>query len=300
MSEKRRVLICGGGLAGLSAAIALGRVGKPADIVELASPEGAAISITTVDIGNTIEALENADDAVHVTFRNGARRTYDLVIGADGIASRVRTLVHGEAIQPVYTGHMGFRCVFQDGPPGAPGFYALPDSTMVAMTRLPGGLVYLATGIDMEDRFVSQAEARQLLRDILERYSAPLLVALRARLNSEQEAFVIARPDHWLMVPEPWHRGRVALIGDAAHATTAHLAFGGGMALEDSVVLAQELRLDPHPGASLDRFEKRRVSRTRLVVESSVELLRLQQAHASTEASAAIRARAVATLAQPY
>ena len=66
------------------------------------------------------------------------------------------------------------------------------------------------------------------------------------------------------------------------------------------LVLAQELRLDPHPGASLDRFEKRRVSRTRLVVESSVELLRLQQAHASTEASAAIRARAVATLAQPY
>lgn len=155
-----------------------------------------------------------------------------------------------------------------------------------------------AAGVDMENRRVAQDEARRLLRRELERYSTPLLVALRVALTDDEE--IIVRPFEWLMVPSPWHRGRVTIIGDAAHSTTAHLSSGGSMTLKDAVVLAQELARDDDVPAALDRFMVRRIDRTRLVVEGSVELGRLHQVHADRRESAAVRARAVGALMRPY
>jgi len=61
-----------------------------------------------------------------------------------------------------------------------------------------------------------------------------------------------------LLQPAPWFRGRAVLIGDAAHATTPHLAYGAGMAVEDGVVLVEELQRCASLGAALEGFMTRR------------------------------------------
>jgi 2-polyprenyl-6-methoxyphenol hydroxylase-like FAD-dependent oxidoreductase len=53
------------------------------------------------------------------------------------------------------------------------------------------------------------------------------------------DSLVNYRPLEWLMLPAPWHRGRVVLIGDAVHATTPHMASGAGMAVEGRVGLGR-------------------------------------------------------------
>jgi 2-polyprenyl-6-methoxyphenol hydroxylase-like FAD-dependent oxidoreductase len=75
-----------------------------------------------------------------------------------------------------------------------------------------------------------------------------------------------------LLLPEPWHRGRVVLVGDAAHTTTPHLAYGIGLAVEDGIVLAEELSRDEGVDQALARFTARRFERCQLVVENSILL----------------------------
>lgn len=374
-----RVLIVGGGMAGLSAAIALGRNGHHVTVAELSGRvDGAVIAITnravealealgvldacaargfviegagsifsrvydgrtgdplpipepppredvrlpasisllrpefaailaeaarragaTIDIGLSVDSLSDNDQAVGATFANGSRQSYDLVVGADGIQSHVRSLVFPGAATPSYTGHMSFRWVLPDAPDGPAGPYVLPaDNSMAMTTRLPGNLLYLSTGVDMERRFVPPAEVRALLRSELSRYAAPLMQALLARLDDIQD--VLMRPYDWHLLPAPWHRGRIVLIGDAAHATTAHLASGGSLAIEDAVVLAEEIERSADVPGALAAYSRRRHARAAMVVEASVELLRLQQAHAAAAASAWLRAQAVAALRNPY
>jgi 2-polyprenyl-6-methoxyphenol hydroxylase-like FAD-dependent oxidoreductase len=74
------------------------------------------------------------------------------------------------------------------------------------------------------------------------------------------------------LLPPPWHRGRVLVIGDAAHTTTPHLATGAGIAIEDAVVLAELLGADLAIPDVLDRFMARRFDRCRLVVETAIKL----------------------------
>jgi 2-polyprenyl-6-methoxyphenol hydroxylase-like FAD-dependent oxidoreductase len=61
-------------------------------------------------------------------------------------------------------------------------------------------------------------------------------------------------------VPGQWHKGRVVLVGDAAHATTAHMSSGGGMAIEDGVVLADELARADRLSDATEGYMKRRES----------------------------------------
>jgi 2-polyprenyl-6-methoxyphenol hydroxylase-like FAD-dependent oxidoreductase len=74
------------------------------------------------------------------------------------------------------------------------------------------------------------------------------------------------------LVPAPWYVGRVLLIGDAAHATTPHLASGAGIGVEDAVVLGQEVAKASTAEQALAAFMTRRFERCRMVVENSVRL----------------------------
>jgi 2-polyprenyl-6-methoxyphenol hydroxylase-like FAD-dependent oxidoreductase len=92
----------------------------------------------------------------------------------------------------------------------------------------------------------------------------------------------------------------VLLIGDAAHATTATLASGGGMAIEDAVVLGQEVAGGGSVEEMLERFTQRRFDRVRLVVDTSVELDRMLQRDDPIPPQNELRAKAMGVLASPY
>jgi 2-polyprenyl-6-methoxyphenol hydroxylase-like FAD-dependent oxidoreductase len=108
-----------------------------------------------------------------------------------------------------------------------------------------------------------------LLREALAEFTGPI-AAIREALSPDSK--IVYRPLFALMLPQPWHRGRTVLIGDAAHATTPHLASGAGLAVEDAIVLAEELDRAPSREEALHRFTARRFERCRLVVENSVRL----------------------------
>jgi len=80
------------------------------------------------------------------------------------------------------------------------------------------------------------------------------------------------RPLEAVLLPEPWYRERVVLIGDAARATTPHLAAGAGMAIEEGIVLAEEIARDGDIDAALPRFMERRHERGKMVAENSLKL----------------------------
>ena len=94
----------------------------------------------------------------------------------------------------------------------------------------------------------------------------------RVRNAIVDPAEVNYRPTEAMLVPAPGHRGPVVLVGDAAHTTTPHLAFGAGIAVEDSVVLSEVAAGEPGRDGALERYVARRYARCRFVVENSVQL----------------------------
>jgi 2-polyprenyl-6-methoxyphenol hydroxylase-like FAD-dependent oxidoreductase len=136
-----------------------------------------------------------------------------------------------------------------------------------------------------------------------------LLGALRAQLapfgGHVPAVAEVLRPDvdlrslQALLVPPPWHRGRVVFIGDAVHTTTPHLAYGVGIAIEDCVVLA-ELLAAGDVDSALAAFTARRWERCRLVVESSVQLGEWEQRPpADPSLYGRLTGQALTTLAEP-
>jgi 2-polyprenyl-6-methoxyphenol hydroxylase-like FAD-dependent oxidoreductase len=84
-----------------------------------------------------------------------------------------------------------------------------------------------------------------------------------------------------LLLEPPWHRGRVVLVGDAVHTTTPHMASGAAIAMEDAIVLAEEVAATDSADEALHAFSNRRFERCRLVVEGSAQLS-TWQAHPGT------------------
>ena len=279
---------------GLPSAIVIHRVAL-ARILRKAAEDAGAV----VRDGMSITGLTQHDESVTANLTDGSERSYDLVIGADGVRSTTRSLVFGDDVVPRYTGTTMFRWVVPGVPDVGPtGFYQAQE--LIVLLRLRDGSVYLATGRNyptQPERF-TQDHARQVVREHLESFSAPLMAELRERLTDD--ARIVVNDYRWLMAPDPWYRGRVLVIGDAAHATTAMLASGGGMAIEDAVVLGQEVRGDGTLAETLQRFMKRRFQRTQLVVETSVEIGEMLKRGDPVPEQNALRGRALGALKAPY
>jgi 2-polyprenyl-6-methoxyphenol hydroxylase-like FAD-dependent oxidoreductase len=91
----------------------------------------------------------------------------------------------------------------------------------------------------------------------------------------------------------------MVLIGDAAHATTPHLASGAGMAIEDGIVLTEEIQSKPTVPAALQGFMDRRFERCRLVVENSVKLGQIEMNHGSPQEHTRLMSEALSALRRP-
>jgi 2-polyprenyl-6-methoxyphenol hydroxylase-like FAD-dependent oxidoreductase len=260
--------------------------------------EAAEEAGATVRLGVGLVDLAPDTDSVTATFTDGSQRSYDLVVGADGVRSRTRAVVFPDAPEPQYSGLTVFRWIVDDVPDiGTVGFYQ--SEYLVVTLRLKDGRVYVATGREFrESRRLDKAEANRIALENLQTFTAPFVVELRKRLTDDTR--ILVNDYDWLLLPDPWYRGRVVLIGDAAHATTAHLASGGGMAIEDAVVLGEEVAAGGTVEETLQRFTVRRFGRVRLVVETSVELGRMMRRGDPVPAQNALRGTAMAALASPY
>ena len=110
---------------------------------------------------------------------------------------------------------------------------------------------------------------------------------------------VIYRPVEALIMPAPWFRGRVLLIGDAAHATSPHVGQGAAQAIEDAVVLGEEVARGGDVDAIYERFMARRFDRCKLVVEGSLQISRWEQEGAHDADFDGVTARVGMAVAAP-
>ena len=266
-------------------------------LMQILEEEALSLGVR-IDKGVTATAIENREDAAVVTLSNGDVRHYDLVVGADGISSKTRSMLFPDAPKPQYAGQMSIRWM-APGPPIEPeGWYVSPLGRM-GFYYLPHGSVYVAAVVTKPEwTWMTKEDVDSLFTRLLESYTAPAIVELRKRLTPESD--VICRPFEWILLEKTWYTGRALLIGDAAHATTAHMGMGGGMALEDAVVLAQCLAKAATLEEALGTFMERRLPRVRTVVETSVQLSRLEQAKAPPGENRALMHAAFEAISAPY
>jgi 2-polyprenyl-6-methoxyphenol hydroxylase-like FAD-dependent oxidoreductase len=263
------------------------------DILSTATREAG----TRVRLGIKLELLEEQGPGVRAVCTDGEEGLYDLVVGADGLHSQVREMMFPDGPKPRFTGQGCWRAVF-------PRPQELDCVSLFLDSHHKAGLnpvsdremyLFLLESVPGEQRMAPE-EWPRLLEERLQPFGG-LLTQLRARLDDT--ARINYRPLETLLLPAPWFRGGVLLIGDAAHATTPHVAFGCGLAVEDAVVLAELVEQQLPRTHLLEKFMERRFERCRAVVEGSVNLGELEMAHASTAEQQALTALIQRTIAQP-
>ncbi|ONI92972.1 2-polyprenyl-6-methoxyphenol hydroxylase [Saccharothrix sp. ALI-22-I] len=235
--------------------------------------EAVRASGASVRLGTTANELTQDGTGVTVRFSDGTEGRYDLVIAADGVNSATRAMI-GIGDKPEPTGMAIWR-VATHRPKG------------VERTDLSyGGPCYIAgyCPTSQDTIYAYLVEANRDRTTIDPASYAEEMRRLAAGYGGvwPEIAASIADPAKvnytWftrLLVEGSWHRGRVVLIGDAAHSCPPTVAQGAAMSLEDASVLAEMLS-DQQDWSSLDTlltgFYERRIDRVRTVVEASVQL----------------------------
>jgi 2-polyprenyl-6-methoxyphenol hydroxylase-like FAD-dependent oxidoreductase len=361
MAKVQNVLIVGGGIGGLSAAIGLGRAGISAEIVEI-KDEWAIHGVGIIQPGNairaykalgvadrcieqgfvfarqrhydadgkligeramppiegldlvghcgiprpvlqeilvaaatdvgarirmgvTVKALHDRRGGIEVDFTDGSSGSYDLVIGADGTYSSLREMVFGDIYKPRFSGQGCWR-FSTEKPPEMDWSCAFHGPNKAGLIPLTRDTMYMfLTTSEPGNPWMPNDRLHDLMRERLHGHRG-LAGEVRERIRRSES--VVYKPLETLLVPRPWYRGRVLLIGDAAHTTTPHHAQGAAMAVEDAVVLSEVLRQDGELDDLLERFMERRWGRCRLVVEASVQVGEWEQNPTQTSTADAI------------
>jgi 2-polyprenyl-6-methoxyphenol hydroxylase-like FAD-dependent oxidoreductase len=126
-----------------------------------------------------------------------------------------------------------------------------------------------------DNPFIPEAELIPRLQAYLRAFPAKLVADRIPEITDPKG--VIYRPLETLMMPAPWYKNRVVMIGDSAHATIPQLGSGAALAIEDAVVLAELLKTDDNVATILENYMKRRYDRCKMVVDVSNTLAEWEQ-----------------------
>lgn len=221
----------------------------------------------TIRLGLTVSSLDDDGAGVSVQFSDGSTGRYDLVIGADGLYSQTRETIFPEAPRPEFTGQSVWRYNFRRTP-DVIGLQAYEGQTGIGLVPLSDELMYMyvTTPEPGNPRYATE-DLAATMRSKIAAVPSPAIRALVDQITEDDE--VVYKPLEWMFLEGAWHKGRVVLLGDAVHATTPHLGQGAGMAIEDALVLAEELAAGDAVEPALAAYRDRRFERCRYIVESS-------------------------------
>jgi 2-polyprenyl-6-methoxyphenol hydroxylase-like FAD-dependent oxidoreductase len=253
----------------------------------------------SVRLGVTVVSLEQRPDGVDVELSDGATESYDLVLGADGMRSQIRKLVFGdEAPEPQPLGQAVWRALVHRPATVTGEFQFYGPGLKTGFTLLGPDRMYEFLVQPVADQVLPAPEERAArMRELLSVFGGAV-AEVRDTITEPHQVDV--RKLYWLLMPPPWYRGRVLLIGDAAHSTTPQLAMGGAIALEDGIVLGELLASEGDLQTALQKFMDRRYERCRMVVMNSVQLSEWEKNAAEHEADAGrLQSESLASLAAP-
>ncbi|MEU8616377.1 FAD-dependent monooxygenase [Streptomyces sp. NPDC048623] len=246
--------------------------------------DAARAAGATIRLGATIATLADDGEGVDVTLTDGSAGRWDLVVGFDGIGSPLRTRLYGDRYAPEYTGFANWRVTVPRLPQVEGVVMCMAEQAKALLTPITDELMYLGAVFAEEETYRPGPDtAHEELAKRLAAFSGPIAEALAS--VTDPAAVVYTRISQ-VTVEEPWHVGRVVLAGDAAHASTPHLAQGAAMAVEDAVVLADALRDALRDGesvpAALAAWEARRRPRAMWVQALSRAVLKQEMGAPTT------------------
>ena len=200
----------------------------------------------TLHYGRRLSSLEQGDRQVDLRFEDGTRAQADIVIGADGINSKVREILLGEE-RPNYSGWVGHRALIRSEKlrnfpfdfEACVKWWAKGRHMMVYYTTEKRDEYYYVTGVphpawDFEGAFAPSS--RDEMREAFEGYHP----TVQALIDATDEV------TKWPLLnrnPLPaWSGGRLVLLGDACHPMKPHMAQGAAMAIEDAAMLTRCLQ----------------------------------------------------------
>lgn len=249
----------------------------------LARVLGAAATAAgaTIRFSATITELTDDGAGIDVTLSDGSSGRWDLVVGFDGIGSPLRSRLYGDRYTPQYTGFANWRVTVPRLPEVRGVVMGVAGQEAKALlTPITDELMYLgAVFAEAEDFRPDPERALEQLRERLAAFSGPVAQALASVTDP---AGVVYSRISQVTVEEAWHVGRVVLAGDAAHASTPHLAQGAAMAVEDAVVLAHALDAETDVPGALKAWEEQRRPRAMWVQALSRAVLKQEMGGATT------------------
>jgi salicylate hydroxylase len=235
---------------------------------DLLASLAAAFPAGQVLFGKHVSEISALEQGAAVSFADGSRHKLDLLIGADGIHSAVRSAMFGQE-QPRFTGVVAYRAVVPAerlaGIPNLQAFTkwwgATPASQIVTFPLNAGKDIFIFATTAQDSWHLESWTTQGSVQELRDSY-AGFHPHARALLDACDEVLKTALYER---DPLPaWSKGHMVLLGDAAHPMMPFMAQGAGMAIEDGVVLACALRDVREAGgipAALRRFEELRIER---------------------------------------
>ncbi|GAA0339564.1 FAD-dependent monooxygenase [Bacillus carboniphilus] len=231
-----------------------------------------------VQLGKKLLRVTQTEDKVIAFFCDDTYEVSDILIGADGIHSIVRDQLFGES-KLRYASFTAFRgiCNFtnphyqiEDGG----GFEAWGKGTRFGYSHLGEGKAYWFAAINSPvGRKIESELRKEVVRKHFEGWYEPVQLVIEAT----QESSILHHDIYDLPPLKRWSKGRVTLLGDAAHPMLPNLGQGGAQAMEDAIVLAKRLKENESIQRAFQEYEQSRVPRIKSIVKQSRKMGRMVQ-----------------------
>ncbi|OTG79847.1 hypothetical protein B9T31_16530 [Acinetobacter sp. ANC 4558] len=229
----------------------------------------------TLNLGVTVKTLmeDTQNNTVHVSFNQEDNKEFDLVIGADGIRSQMRSWINPD-IQPHYTGFGVWRSVHARPHHLTTKIMQMGMGKRVGVLPInPEQMYMFGTIVDHQNTWKPRDQWHNLMKQAFSDFTGGEVVNLFKQLNSQSEILYTAVEE--IRMPLPWNKGRTIVIGDAAHASTPFMGQGGAMAVQDACELAEMLQYaecHDHPldlVQLLQKFSEKRFAMCKFVQDIS-------------------------------
>ena len=260
---------------------------------DLLNALASGLEPTAIHLGHRLTGIEERETGITLNFANDTSFEAEYVIGADGVRSVLRRALYG-ADNPTYTGQMVWRSLLNvsDIPPEAlepTGFtqWVGPGRHLLAYKICQGKLVNIVTQQDtdewVEESWSTRGDPDEMRASFPN--SEPRLEKLLSIITDCSKWGLFTRP-----LTQNWGRGRVQLIGDAAHAMLPNAGQGACQAFEDAYILARWLDACGDPGEAFANFRRVRISRVHGVQRLSLSVSRFKHMRDATAQKQSIAA----------